>query len=123
MCNCFWQKCQQCDEMIPVHITDFCTPRGNLQVFCEKHLPDSDCFIHTVVEPKQDREYDYKKGTKFGFRIVDKTLWLNDEYEPIESLSEEFKKQLRQRHRQEKFMVWDWAIPNICQETKVEVLK
>lgn len=122
MCDCYEQKCEQCAEMIPVHIADFCTPRENLQVFCQKHLPESDCFIHTIIEGKQDREYDYKKGTKFGFRILDKTLFNYDDYEPWDGCDPELARHLKEYHRQQKYMVWDWATPNICQKTRLEVV-
>lgn len=121
MCDCYEQKCEACDEMILVHIADFCTPRENLQVFCQAHLPDNDCFIHTVIDPKEDR-YDYKKGTKFGFRILDKTRFNYGDYEPYEGCDPELAKWLKEYHRQQRYMVWDWATPNIGQNTKLEVV-
>lgn len=123
MCDCYEQKCEQCNEIIPVHIADFCTPRENLQVFCEKHLPDHDCFIHTVIEPKHDREFDYKKGARFGFRIIDKTRFnYGDDYEPYEGCEPALAKWLKEHHRQQRYIVWHWATPNICQSTKLEVV-
>ena len=107
MCDCYEQKCEQCQQMIPVHIADFCTAKENLQVFCDQHLPEADCFIYTVMEAKRDK-YDFKKGTKFGFRILDKTLFNYDDD--------------MEYYRQQKYMVWNWATPNICQKIKLEVI-
>lgn len=99
MCDCYWQKCEQCDEMIPVHIADFCTPRENIEVFCGKHIPDKNCFVHTIIEPKGDWEDDFKKGAKFAFRVKD--------------LGEV----------RGSYMLEEIVEPNTWQDTKVEVLK
>jgi hypothetical protein len=41
MCDCYEHKCdhEKCDEMIPIHIGDFCTDRDNLEVLCHRHAP------------------------------------------------------------------------------------
>ena len=97
MCDCYEAKCQECSELIPVHIKDFCMPRENLQVFCEKHLPNENIYIFTVTEKKQLSD-DPPKGTRWGFRILD---YSNCRY---------------------KTEPWDWATPNIAQRTKCRVI-
>lgn len=39
MCDCYEAKCEKCERLIPVHIEDFCTPRDNVKVFCQHHIP------------------------------------------------------------------------------------
>ncbi len=34
MCDCYEHKCETCDNVISLHIADFCTKRKNVHVFC-----------------------------------------------------------------------------------------
>ena len=44
MPNCYDHKCDSpgCDEVIPMHLADFATNRGNcdVKVYCERHAPE-----------------------------------------------------------------------------------
>ena len=119
MCDCYEQKCEYCNVMIPVHITDFCTPRENVKVFCSLHIPEEDCFVHTVIEAKSNHEFDYEMGTTIAFRILDKQHFRSVAYDPCGgddfTIAEELKK-YGDRMRGEP---WEWATPNISQRTVV----
>ncbi len=39
MCDCYNHKCANCDERIPMHIGDFCLERGEIDVYCSRHIP------------------------------------------------------------------------------------
>jgi hypothetical protein len=40
MCDCYEHRCDAkgCNELIPIHIGDFCTDRDNLEVLCPRHI-------------------------------------------------------------------------------------
>ena len=37
MCDCYGHKCKLCDEVIPMHLGDFDTGRGEVDVYCWRH--------------------------------------------------------------------------------------
>jgi hypothetical protein len=38
MCDCYYHPCKVCRRKIPVHLGDFNTDRGEIEVYCWKHL-------------------------------------------------------------------------------------
>lgn len=36
MCDCYTDKCINCEREIQIHIADYCTPRENVRVYCPK---------------------------------------------------------------------------------------
>jgi hypothetical protein len=36
MCDCYFHKCEECDNQISTHIADFCVPREDVHVLCPK---------------------------------------------------------------------------------------
>jgi hypothetical protein len=39
-----------CGEKLPVHLGDYETGRDEVEVFCEKHIPENNCRIFTLTE-------------------------------------------------------------------------
>ena len=62
MCDCYAHKCKECELMLPLHLGDFDTERSEIEVFCEKHLPEeqSDGWLWEWC----DEEGDYPKWSK-----------------------------------------------------------
>jgi hypothetical protein len=60
MCDCYGHKCESCENVIAVHIADFCTDRENLKVYCPDCLdaiPETDAnavnvFFSKVEDPE-----------------------------------------------------------------------
>lgn len=73
MCDCYQAKCERCERLIPVHIEDFCTPRDNVKVFCQHHIPkDLPCTIEEL-QPENNRIPAELRGLKkVAFHIVDR---------------------------------------------------
>lgn len=72
MCDCYYEGCKVCGRSIPVHITDFITPRENVEVFCGRHLPRGRglrLFLHRVTA--YDSESRLRKDARIGFRVID----------------------------------------------------
>ena len=38
MCDCYFPKCENCDNEISVHIADFCVKRETVKVYCPKKV-------------------------------------------------------------------------------------
>ena len=38
MCDCYYHKCERCDNHVNIHLEDFETPRTEISVFCKNHL-------------------------------------------------------------------------------------
>lgn len=55
MCDCYHHACKVCGEPLPVHLNDYDTNREEVEVFCEKHLPDNDVVVFTLTEATKDR--------------------------------------------------------------------
>ena len=73
MCDCYQHKCEsiKCDEHIPVHIRDFETSRGNLIVYCHRHIPQPfEGTIEKITSCKTDSN-DLPRGFKVGFLLKD----------------------------------------------------
>ncbi len=79
MCDCYSVKCSNefCETIIPVHIADYCTPRSNVEAYCELHLTP-ECNIFTVTEDDGTDELGYDIPNpqnvpyRVGFRIINK---------------------------------------------------
>lgn len=41
MCDIYMAKCKKCNAQIDMHLGDYNTGRDEVEVFCEKHLPDN----------------------------------------------------------------------------------
>lgn len=58
MCDCYFHKCESCENEVSVHIADFCIPRDALKVFCpdciHKIPPDEEingkAFVSKVID-------------------------------------------------------------------------
>jgi len=87
MCDCYLHKCKFCEEKLPVHLGNFETDRSEIEVFCEKHIPDHNVFIFTVVKvfneidglSEEDKVY---VGWKMGIRPLTENAkcWLLQRY-------------------------------------------
>ncbi len=40
MCDIYSHKCKKCKTMIEMHLADFSTDQGEIEVFCGKHAVD-----------------------------------------------------------------------------------
>jgi len=47
MCDIYVDPCYVCGKWLPVHLGDFKTPRQDIVVFCEKHIPESNARVCT----------------------------------------------------------------------------
>ena len=91
MCNCYDHKCNstKCNELIPIHIGDWCTPQENLEVLCPRHLPKNLVDFKGAVwkwlaeDTTSQEDRHIPKGYKCGIRIVD----LNKIDKPYRDLS------------------------------------
>ena len=57
MCDCYMHKCESCDNLISVHIADYCTARESVKVYCPDCLhtmPDVDHAKAKVFLGKSD---------------------------------------------------------------------
>jgi hypothetical protein len=66
MCDCYTAKCKICETLLPLHLGDYETGRTEIEVFCEKHLPNIDCRIFTLTE----NEDVYPIGWQMGIRAL-----------------------------------------------------
>lgn len=78
MCDIYWANCIICEKegrfkksVLPVHIADFCMPREEVLVFCQKHLPQRDIVVHILVEQDQ-LDKNYEPGWSMGIRYLTK---------------------------------------------------
>ncbi len=84
MCDCYYKSCEVCKKkFIPVHIADFCMPRDEVRIYCNKHIPKKDVVIHKLIEDesyyaqelfpqkKKRRKYiEHRAGWKMGVRYL-----------------------------------------------------
>ncbi len=72
MCDCYEQKCtdKNCNIIIPVHISDFCTSRDNVKPYCKKHITDR-CLVFQIPKGYRDETYQFPRNYKFGFEVID----------------------------------------------------
>jgi len=79
MCDCYGAKCEECDEVLPVHLGDYDTDRDEVKVFCKDHIPDMDCRVFTTIEDDCDDECGtgLKKGWKMAIRYLTDNARMN----------------------------------------------
>lgn len=55
-----------------MHIADYCMPRDDIQVYCQKHIPKKDVVVHKLIEDEDYQGWEVfpkkKKGRWFGRR-------------------------------------------------------
>jgi len=81
MCDCYLHKCKFCEEKLPVHLGNFETDRSEIEVFCEKHIPDHNVFIFTVVKvfneidglSEEDKVYVFDSITEMFHHYLDRS--------------------------------------------------
>jgi hypothetical protein len=82
MCDCYWPKCEICDETIPVHIGDFRYPREDVKVWCGKHIPrdeyDDPSPGVEVFVLWHDPDDDLPIGSSFGLMLLGGTARPSD---------------------------------------------
>ena len=80
MCDCYWAKCEECDELVPIHIRDYNFPRTMVKAWCGKHIPILRDFpwsiqpgveVFAVTDFGKKREDDEKSGTFFALMLCD----------------------------------------------------
>lgn len=63
MCDCYYHKCEICDNTVPIHISDFDYPRSDFKVWCYQHIehasPGSTMFEITEVHEVDIADPDY----------------------------------------------------------------
>lgn len=70
MCDCYMQKCKECDVEIPIHIADFKFPRIKVNVWCGKHIPKNRVTIFEINKfDKYDEEDGISADWKCGIRL------------------------------------------------------
>lgn len=70
MCDCYWQKCEECETLIPVHISDSDYPRKEVKVFCSKHIPKERVTVFENLNDSKVKESECgKKGWHCGIRL------------------------------------------------------
>lgn len=75
MCDCYFPKCEKCEELIPVHIGDYRYPHIKVKVWCGKHLPIKRATIFKAVNPsKRDLEEGIYPGWKSAIRLCNGAL-------------------------------------------------
>jgi len=80
MCDCFMPKCHLCETRLPLHISDFCTPRENVEVYCPQHVGKTHQFPGSVWEWEcSEADFGMRKGSRMGILILD-TEGLTGEY-------------------------------------------
>ena len=47
MCDCYYQKCEFCDNEISIHIADFCVERKDIEVICPDCVKYKERGIYT----------------------------------------------------------------------------
>ena len=72
MCDCFNPQCHLCDERMPLHIADFCTPWENVEVYCTHHVGKTEDFPGAVWKWGHGNAIDgFRKGDRMGILILD----------------------------------------------------
>lgn len=63
MCDCYEHKCAECDEVLDMHLEDYSTDRDEIEVFCDKHIPENlddgilwEWSDEVIEEPKEWRK-------------------------------------------------------------------
>ena len=73
MCDCYWPKCQRCGEHVPLHISDYCMGRDEVEVFCHRHLPKRNVVVYELVseafQPSYGRGDDFYHDPPKGWRM------------------------------------------------------
>ena len=72
MCDCYWQQCEKCEAMIPVHIGDFNYPRKDVKVFCKNHIPNEKVTIFENITDMEGYDFVYDHDRKTGELITEK---------------------------------------------------
>lgn len=60
MCDCYSHKCEKCDVLLPMHLSDFNTSQDEIKVYCPDHIPEdrkNGCLFY--VTPG---EHNYTEG-------------------------------------------------------------
>ena len=63
MCDCYYHKCEICEETIPMHIADFAFPRKDFKVYCHKHIgqaPIGAVIFELVSGPFEEYDHGWK---------------------------------------------------------------
>jgi len=73
MCDCYTTGCKICGVLLPVHLGDYMTKRGEIEVFCRQHLPIENVRIFRKLGTKIHHDSTinsrkYKPGWMMGIR-------------------------------------------------------
>jgi hypothetical protein len=66
MCDILDKPCKTCGTLLPVHLGDYETAPEEVECYCEKHLPEKDCRIFTLIEDSIEKEYTYTHPEEGG---------------------------------------------------------
>jgi hypothetical protein len=66
MCNCYDHQCKECDTYIPIHLEDYDTDPDEIEVFCHRHIPESNVRIFKLTH----KEDGLPKGFRIGIRSL-----------------------------------------------------
>ena len=136
MCDCYFQKCEKCALMFYIHLADFELDREEIQVFCEKHIPEENVAIQEILEAGEGAGREWKVGDRVGFRYARLVEGYNlDEFalniglvtkmtvigSPIFELTEEHKERFMREIMEEQQKsdwqrakeYWDWFPPEV----------
>ena len=58
MCDCYGEKCKECEEVIPIHLGDYETSRDEIEVYCKEHIPPVNCRIFVLKEDDCYRDWE-----------------------------------------------------------------
>jgi hypothetical protein len=67
MCDCYCANCCVCGKDLPIHLGDYVTPRQDIDVFCDEHIPHYNCRVFIIEE---DEDGSFKKGYRIGIRAL-----------------------------------------------------
>ena len=54
MCDCYGHKCETCDNLISMHIADWCTIRENVHVFCPACVRSGKVQVASINSEKKE---------------------------------------------------------------------
>ena len=73
MCNCYFHKCEECKEELPIHIGDFRYDPKELLVWCAGHLPRKMATVFTLTEDEEkwpgEKNTEYPRGWTCAIRL------------------------------------------------------
>ena len=68
MCDICNSPCKVCGKDLPLHLGDYETGRGEVECFCEDHLPETDVRVFTLTEDETEERFPI--GWKMGIRAL-----------------------------------------------------